>query len=338
MSPKDAPSSPRATIRTVAADAGVSVAAVSKVLRNAYGVSDSLRARVNASIEKLDYRPSKAAQRLRGQSTAVGVLLIEIGNPFLPSVIDGIQDVLAPVHYQTMIGVGREQTHLETELIESMIDHGMAGLILVAPLLPSEVVRRYARKVPIVLIAWHEPGETTYDTVNSDDRLGAILAVEALVARGYRDIGFLAYRSSGGRRTSVTTQREDGFREAMTAAGLEARIFDVTGPREEHESDLAAFLARPDRPRAVVAWSDLDAVPLLGLAHKAGIRVPEDLAIIGYDNSPIAASPVVDLTSIDQDGRGLGRLAAQALLSRIAGRLEPEHRLVEPRLILRSSV
>jgi LacI family transcriptional regulator len=123
----------------------------------------------------------------------------------------------------------------------------------------------------------------------------------------------------------------------MAAAGLEARVFDVTGPREEHETEIAAFLARPDRPRAVVVWSDLDAVPLLGLTHRAGIRVPEDLAIVGYDNSSIAASPIMDLASFDQNGRGLGRQAAQALLSRIAGRLEPEHRLVEPRVVLRSS-
>jgi LacI family transcriptional regulator len=121
-----------------------------------------------------------------------------------------MQDVLAPMHDKTMIGVGREQTHLETELIETVIDHGMAGLILVPPLLPSERVRRCARKVPIVLIAWHEPGETACDTVNSDDRLGAVLAVQALVARGHRDIGFLAYRSPGGRRASVTTRRKEG--------------------------------------------------------------------------------------------------------------------------------
>lgn len=198
-------------------------------------------------------------------------------------------------------------------------------------------MRRCAPNVPIVPIAWHEPGETACDTVNSDDRLGAVLAVQALVARGHRDLGFLAYRSPGGRRTSVTTRREEGYREAMAAAGLEARVFDVTGPREELETEIAAFLARPGRPRAVVVWIDLDAVPLLGLTHRAGIRVTEDLAIVGYDNSPVAPSPVMGLASFDQDGRGLGTRAAQALLSRIAGRLELEHRLVEPRLVLRSS-
>lgn len=338
MSPKDMPPTPRATIRTVAADAGVSVAAVSKVLRNAYGVSDALRARVTASIEKLGYRPSKAAQGLRGRSTTVGVLLVEVGNPFLPLVIDGIQEVLAPSHYQAMIGVGRAQTHLETELIESMIDHGMAGLILVAPLLPAEVVSRYARRIPTVLVAYHEPGDTPYDTINSDDRRGAALATGAMVARGHRDIGFLAHRSDRGRRANVATEREKGYREAMVAAGLEPRVFGLTAPPEEREAELAAFLARPDRPRAVVAWSDLDAVPLRGLAARAGLRVPGDLALVGYDNSPIAGFPLVDLASIDQSGPEIGREAARALLDRIGGRQEPRHLLIEPRLVMRPSL
>ncbi|EYD75433.1 putative transcriptional regulator protein, LacI family [Rubellimicrobium mesophilum DSM 19309] len=338
MSPKDTPPAPRATIRTVAADAGVSVAAVSKVLRNAYGVSDALRARVTASIEKLGYRPSKAAQGLRGRSTTVGVLLVEIGNPFLPFVIDGVQDVLAPSHYRAMIGVGRAQTHLETELVESMIDHGMAGLILVAPLLPAEVVSRYARRVPTVLVAYHEPGDTPYDTVNSDDRRGAALATEGLLARGHRDVGFLAQRSSQGRRANVATEREKGYGDAMAAAGLPPRVFDLVAPPDGREAELAAFLRRPDRPRAAVVWSDLDAIPLRGLAARAGVRVPEDLALVGYDNSPMAGFPLVDLASIDQQGREIGRQAAEALLGRIGGRSEPRHLLIEPHLVARSSL
>jgi LacI family transcriptional regulator len=338
MSPKDTAPEARVTIRTVAADAGVSVAAVSKVLRNAYGVSEALRARVNASIEKLGYRPSKAAQGLRGRSTAIGVLLVEVGNPFLPSIIDGIQDALAPSHWQAMIGVGRSQTHLETELIESMIDHGMAGLILVAPMLPSVVVSRYAQRLPIVLVAYHDPSSALFDTVNGDDHLGAIIATEALLERGHRDIGFLAHQSNGERWAHVQTQRELGYRRAMAAAGLEPRVFDLTAPSEGRPGEIRAFLERPDRPRAVFCWSDLDALPLRGLAHQVGLRVPEDLAIVGYDNSPMCASPLVNLASIDQSGRELGASAAQALLSRLAGRRDPLRILVEPRLVVRPSL
>ncbi|MBP1805263.1 LacI family DNA-binding transcriptional regulator [Rubellimicrobium aerolatum] len=339
MSPRDTTEeSRRATIRTVAEDAGVSVAAVSKVLRDAYGVSDALRARVNASIAKLGYRPSKAAQGLRGRSTTVGVLLVEIANPFLPAVIDGIQDTLAPSHFRAMIGVGRAQTHLETELIESMIDHGMAGVILVAPLLPREVVARYAQKIPTVLIAYHAPDAAPFDTVNSDDRRGGALAAQALIDRGHRDIGFLAHHGAGGRKPSVVREREAGYAEALTRAGLAPRVFDLTAPPEGRPAELVAFLARPDRPRAVVCWSDLDGLPLRALAAQAGLRVPGDLALVAYDNSPMAASPAFDLASIDQHGRELGRQAADVLLARLGGRSEARHLLVEPHLVVRSSI
>ena len=100
---------------------------------------------------------------------------------------------------------------------------------------------------------------------------------------------------------------------------------------------MTAFLSAPDRPRAVFCWSDMDAVPLVNRAYELGIRVPEDLAIIGYDNSPIAALPLIDLSSVDQDGPRMGRVAAEILLGRIKGRHTPEHILIEPTLVVRGS-
>ena len=97
------------------------------------------------------------------------------------------------------------------------------------------------------------------------------------------------------------------------------------------------MLTAADRPRAIFCWSDLDAIPLMGEAHRLGIRVPQDLAIVGYDNSPTAALPMVDLASVDQDGPRLGKLAAEALFTRMNGRSVAEHILIEPRLILRGS-
>ena len=114
---------------TVATDAGVSVAAVSKVLRNAYGVSPSLRERVQASIDKLGYRPNTAARGLRGRTFTVGVLVVELRNPFVPDIVDGANAALAQFGYKALIGVGRTRTALETALIELMIDHNMDGLI-----------------------------------------------------------------------------------------------------------------------------------------------------------------------------------------------------------------
>lgn len=330
----------RVTIRTVAAHAGVSVAAVSKVMRNAYGVSEALRAKVEASIETLGYRPSVAARGMRGNTFTLGVLLVEIANPFLPSVYQGIESVTEAAGYKIMVGVGAARERREAQLIEQMIDNRMDGLILVASQISGAAIERYARQIPIVLVGHHEPTAETFDTINSDDRRGAAMAVRALAAQGHRDIAMVAMEGGEDHRTDVAPQRELGYRAAMAELGLgdSSRVLHLPMPEgPERDKAMAAILHAPNRPRAIFCWSDLDAIPLLNLAATMGLRVPEDLAIVGYDNSPVAALPMIGLSSVDQDGRRLGRLAAEALFTRMNGRKVAEHILVEPRLVSRKS-
>lgn len=330
----------RITIRTVAAHAGVSVAAVSKVMRNAYGVSDALRAKVVRSIEELRYRPSRAARGLRGSTYTIGLLLIDVRNPFLPEVIAGVNSVLAPSNYQAMIGVSEARTQLETSLIETMIDYKMDGLILVAPRQPSEVLATFAEQIPIVAVGYHDPVATSFDTVNVDDQRGAELAVEALHDEGYTDIAMLTLGAHEGYKVSVVRQREIGYHAAMERAGLrsKARITSIPVESPAREEAMRAFLLRPDRPRAVFCWSDLDAITLLGFATELGLNVPDDLAVVGYDNSVVAGLPMVNLASIDQSGQELGALASLTLLSRIEGRATPLHQLQQPTFKRRRSV
>lgn len=329
----------RVTIRTVAADAGVSVAAVSKVLRNAYGVSDALRHKVEVSIGKLGYRPSVAARGMRGQTYTIGVLLVELSNPFLPLVIEGINGVLEPSNYKALLGVGRSKASIESSLIESMIDNRMDGLILVAPRMSGATLEAFARQIPVVAVAHHETSDL-FDTINTDDRLGGRRATEALIAAGHRDIAMVSYTADEEHKTNVSYQREIGYHQAMAEAGLAdlARILQFAAPSVDRTADIGRFLAMADRPRAIFVWSDLDAIRILNAAKMAGVRVPQDLAIVGYDNSPIAALPLVGLSSMDQDPLRLGALATQTLLSRIGGRRAAEHIRIEPALIRRGSL
>lgn len=330
----------KVTIRTVAADAGVSVAAVSKVMRNAYGVSDALRLKVEASIEKLGYRPSVAARGMRGRTFTLGVLLVGIDNPFLPGIYQGIESVTEAAGYKIMVGVGAARTRAEVTLIEQMIDNQMDGLILVASQIAGETLERYARQIPIVVVGHHEPGAVGYDTINNDDQLGAQLVVQAFLDRGYRDIAFVTQSDQQDHLADVAPQRELGYRKAMADKGLAAQTRVIALPQYGTPRDAAicALLESRDRPRAVFCWSDLDAIPLVSEAHRLGIRVPEDLAVIGYDNSPMAALSMVDLSSVDQDGPRLGKLAADALFSRIKGRHISEHIIIEPRFVRRGSI
>lgn len=313
---------------------------MSKVLRNAYGVSEALRGKVTQSIERLGYRPNVAARGMRGQTFTIGVLLVELRNPFLPQIIDGVNAVLGPSNYKAMIGVGEGNAPIETSLIESMIDYRMDGLILVAPRISGEVLARYGRQIPCVVIGHHEPTADAFDTVSGDDRAGGMLAVQSFLARGISDIGMLSLDIDGEREVGVIRQREFGFLAAMAAAGLrgEARLFNVSRHARQRTIDMLALLNAGNRPRALFCWSDLDAVDLLSHARQLGIRVPQDLAIIAYDNSSIAALPLVDLASIDQSGPLQGQQAAKAILSRIEGRTTPHHILLEPRLVSRRSL
>ncbi len=327
----------RVTIRHVAHDAGVSVAAVSKVLRNAYGVSEVLRTKVEASIQKLSYRPSMAARGMRGRTFTIGILVIELSNPFLAGIIEAANNTLLEKGYKSLIGIGRSASPIEASMIESMIDNHMDGVLIIAPRISGKVLERYARQIPIAVIAHHEDDAQTYDTINSDDQMGARLAVQHALAMGYRDVAMLGYDLLDSPATVVALQREKGYLDAVKQAGLAGRIIRLPPVATNREAALKDFLTTEDLPRAVFVWSDLDAVPLINAAKTFGIRVPEDLAIIGYDNSPMAALPLVGLTSVDQDAYKLGTTAAEVLLSRVDGRKDAMHVLIEPRIEARDS-
>jgi LacI family transcriptional regulator len=330
----------RVTIKAVAQEAGVSVAAVSKVLRNAYGVSEALRANVQTAIDKLGYRPNVAARGMRGQTFTIGILMNELTNPFLADLNDGVAAVMSPAGYKILIGVGRTMEPLETGLIDSMIDYRMDGLVLIAPRLGPETLARYAPQIPFVCIGHHEPGATGFDTVNSDDRAGARQVVEAFLARGYRDIGMMSIDLGVAHQSNVSDLREQGYLAAMAAAGLSerARIDRLSLCPMPEEQQIRDWLSAPDRPRAVFCWSDLHAVPLVNLAAGMGIRVPEDLAVAGYDNSRVAALPLIGVASVDQAGAAIGATAADLLISRVGGRTAAVHTLVPPTLVVRRSL
>lgn len=337
----DQPSTPKkVTIRTVAEDSGVSVAAVSKVLRNAYGVSENLRGKVQKSIDKLGYRPSTAARGMRGSTYTVGMLLVDASNPFLPAVIDSVKSHLRERKYNLMMSVSDGRQQIENSLIESMIDMRMDGLILIAPQCRAEVLEKYARQIPMMVIGHHSPESNVLDTVNSDDYEGARLATAALIAKGYRRVHMCSLHEYEYDTGDVYHVREAGYLAAMAEAGQSqnAYIHRLSQAPGNIESDVQNFLSGPDLPDAVFCWSDIHALCLIDQANSLGISVPDQLAIIGYDNTPAAAMSMISLTSINQDAMQLGAMAAEHLLSRIEGRTEAVHLLNPPKLVHRLSI
>lgn len=326
-------------MRDVAGDAGVSVAAVSKVLRDAYGVSAALRAKVEASIDKLGYRPHAAARGMRGQTYTLGFLIPDLHNPFFADIMSGVNSALERTQYQALLGVSDSAQPVEMALIEAMIDRQMDGIIMIGPRVELEALEPIAQRIPMVIIGSHAPDRVPYDTVNNDDRQGGALVVQHLAAAGYKHIAFLSQRIDPNVNSSVTAHRESGYRRAMTEAGLSKYIQVVYARQTSRETQTVArhLLESRNRPDAIFCWTDFIALEVLSVAHDLGLSVPGDLALVGYDNTWHCDLAQNALTSIDQSGQVLGLQAARLLIERIGGRDKPEHFVVPPRLVVRAS-
>ena len=328
----------RITIRTVAVDAGVSVAAVSKVLRDAYGVSAELRAKVQASVAKLGYRPRLAARAMRGRSYTLGVLLPDIRNPFFSDILDGLNAALIRTQYQPVLAVS-PSVSIEQTLVDSMLDRQIDGMIVLGPRMSLSEAETVSARVPTVFIAYHEPHATSFDTVNNDDQMGAALVVNHLVATGRRRIAFLNLELADRGALVVTGQREIGYRSAMKEAGLAQHIDVVRAELTSREVQIAAkhLLQKREPPEAIFCWTDFIAFEVISVANELGLSIPEDLAIVGYDNTHYCDLAQNALTSIDQSGQVLGLQAARLLVERVEGRAKAEHFVVTPRLVVRRS-
>lgn len=329
----------RVTINDVAQAAGVSVSAVSKVMRDAYGVSPTMRSRVRAAVEQLGYRPNAGARAMRGRSYTVGVVLTDLMSPFQPEVAQGIADRLDDTRYQEVIvNVGSSQRQQRS--IEALIDRQVDALVLVAPWLEVAWIEKLAETIPTVVIALHGPA-TTFDTIVHDHDIGARLVVDHLTSLGHERIlhtsmpGDLGEYGDGYMLSH--TARRLGFAEAMREHGLTPDVIETWFSEDGgHQAALEAF-DRVHRPTAIFAGADIAALGVLRAAEERGLQVPEDLSVVGYDNIYTSTIKRISLTTVDQSGRHTGETSAQLLLERLDGRTEPRQEVLIPELIIRGT-
>jgi len=331
---------PRVTIADVAKHAGVSTAAVSKVLRNAYGVSPAMDTRVRASIAALSYRPHAGARAMRGRSYTLGVLLDNIRNPFYGDILDGVTDALAKSDYQVLVGSGGFNSDTQMHMGEAMVDRGMDGLILVAPAMSRDQVRAVATTVPVVVVGHHD-GSDAYDTVVGDDAAGANLVVDHLTSLGHRRIAHTSVAAAKGNqwRRRLEQVRATGYREAMQRHNLDkfTKIVATSYSEEGGYSAALELLGARDRPTAIFAGADIAALGVIRAAAALGLRIPEDLSLVGYDNTTVASLEPIQLTSVDQGGSHIGETAVQLLFERINGRARSVRTSTAPSLIVRKT-
>jgi LacI family transcriptional regulator len=327
----------RTTIEDVASHAQVSRAAVSKVLRNAYGVSEDMRTRVNTSIDALHYRPRISARGMRGRTFTIGVVINDITNNFISEVLLGASSATADTPFQTIVAIA-DRTGASYPAIESLYDRQVDGMLVISPLVEAEWLHDMARRVPMVQLGVHLASDA-FDTIVGDDTQGVELMMHHLMGLGHRRIAHVTHLDpewiSLPNRPHIIRQNE--YRRVMREAGLESEINIITARFEEDASYVESKRAFEGglRPTAVFAGNDDAAFGTMRAA--AEFSDLSRLSISGYDDSHMAANPRIGLTTINQNGREMGRRAVELLLERVEGRRESKYIEIATRLVERTS-
>jgi DNA-binding LacI/PurR family transcriptional regulator len=305
------------------------------VTRGEDGVSAEKREAILEAIEELNYRPNVMARSLVERRTRIlGVMVSNLKNPFFGGVVSGIQARAAELGYRVLFNTGDRKRELEEQAIENLLELSVDGLVLASPRVSDETVAEAAKLAPVVVLNRNTVDDTS-DSVTNDNIAGARLAVEHCVSFGHRRIALI----TGGDSVAAQVRRE-GYLRAMREFNLAEDILIVEGAHNEDGGYLGAqeLLKMKRLPTAVFASNDLCAIGAMNALEEAGLRIPDDVSLVGYDNNTLASLRHIELTSIDQPGEDMGRSAVDRLSERINGeRTDPRHDVVVPSLVVRST-
>lgn len=323
-------------VRDVAALAGVSVGTVSNVLNRPQKVADDTVARVNAAIAELGFVRNDVARSLRvGRSNSIGLVVLDIANPFFTDLARGAEERAAEDGLSVLLANSDENAERESAHLNLFAEQRVRG-VLVSPVADASAMLAKLKDRGIAGVVVDSPGGDRFGSVSVDDVAGGYAAAAHLLEIGRRRIAFV-----GGslQQRQVRERLEGASRAVGEHPGAQLEVVATRAPTVREGSAAGASLvarAPRDRPDAIFAANDLLAVGVLqALVMKGDIAVPEDIALIGYDDIAFAASTVVPLSSMRQPSHDLGRSAVDMLLR--AGRGEPEHVVFQPELVVRAS-
>jgi LacI family transcriptional regulator len=329
-------------MKDIARDVGVSVMTVSKVIRNHSDISEETRKRVLKRIKELNYTPNAAAQTLAtGRSNIVALIVPDLVHPFFAELAKGVSSVLRRRSYSLVISSSEEDPALEQKEIEHLLSRGVDALVIASVQTRVDSFRRIEeRRTPYVLIDRKFPGwEANF--IGTDDELVGRLATEHLIKAGCRRIAHIE-----GAHVSTAVGRREGYRQTLVKHGLP--LLDEFTVSRAHGDDLGdvtgyaamqQLLALRPRPDGVFCYNDPSAMGAMLAVLEAGLKIPQDVAIIGCGDVHYARFLHVPLTSVAQQSELMGKKAGQLALSLVSAKGKPRPRaiLLQPRIEARQS-
>jgi LacI family transcriptional regulator len=320
----------KSTVHQVARRANVSVGTVSNVLNRPQIVAPATRERVLRVIDELGFVRNESARELRtGVARVIGLVIVDLANPFFSDLMRGVEDAAYEAGYSVIVCNSDEDPAREEAYIRVLEERGVKGMLIV-PTGPSSpaVARLRARGTAVVRVT-HRIADDECG-VGSDDRLGGELAMRHLLALGHERVGYVTSAS----HVWPTDERRAG---ALAAGNRGARLVDITvGEASVADGRDAGerLLALQPRPTAVICANDLLALGVLQVLVRHGLRVPDDMAIVGFDDIEFASAAAIPLTSVRLPRRAIGRIATELLLAEAGG--DPDH--VHRRIVLQPEV
>ncbi|MEN1969846.1 LacI family DNA-binding transcriptional regulator [Lentibacillus sp. N15] len=327
------------TIKDVAKKASVSIATVSAVINSNKFVSVELKQRVELAINELGYRPNRIGRGLKKKETyLIGVVVTEITNPFYPIMIKGIEDVAVANNYKLMLCTTDDNPHKEYELVQSMLEYGVDGVILATVDNESAKSLDFLKreKIPLMLIN-RAPNRFDGGFVRINSCKVGELATEFLIKSGHKDIVFI-----GGNRLN-SSEREKGYKDTLIKYGLEVKENNIIRSNYDVESaykDISQFVEKKKEiPTAIFAASDMIAFGAVKALLDHGYHIPKDVSIIGSDNISFSKDFRIPLTTVDAKGYEIGKIGCEKLITKLEGKDSNKmvSCLLEPEIVIRDS-
>ncbi|MFC5470228.1 LacI family DNA-binding transcriptional regulator [Cohnella suwonensis] len=332
------------TIYDIAKEAKVSVATVSRVLNGTAPVKISTRAKIEALIQKHQFQPNAMARSLLSKETGIiGVILPDLTNPFFPEVFAGAEKEAQESGHTFLLCNTMGDYAKESEYLNIMQEKRVDGILFIGgrinlkecePDLVQEMVE-HAKKIPMVLINGNLR-DTELTRVATDEYAGTMLAMRHLIELGHKRIGFIGGES----HMTTTSNKLRAFRKSLRDAGLPVRedwILPDSFSMESGKQQMENLLEKKDRPTAVCCVNDFTAIGAIKTAIEHGLKVPDDMSIVGFDDIPLAHHVIPELTTVSQQASELGRTAMKVLRQLINKGKVKKLTSLEPQLAVRQS-